>query len=122
MQPGKPTIFGVHPEALVFGLPGNPVSSFIQFELLVRPLIYKMMGYQWDPLTIALPMKDSFQRKSADRHAAIPVLITKDGFVSPVEYHGSAHISALTLADGIITMPVGKKRIEKEEMVYVRQV
>ena len=52
VQPGKPTTFGIHPEALVFGLPGNPVSSFIQFELLVRPLICKMMGYQWNPLTL----------------------------------------------------------------------
>ncbi|MCX6252889.1 MAG: molybdopterin molybdotransferase MoeA [Bacteroidia bacterium] len=122
IQPGKPTTFGVHPKALVFGLPGNPVSSFIQFELLVRPLIYKMMGYQWDPFTIHFPMKDSFSRKSIDRQAWIPVVITKEGFVSPVDYHGSAHISALALADGIIALPVGKKTIEKGEVVSVRQV
>jgi molybdopterin molybdotransferase len=122
IQPGKPTTFGVHPKALVFGLPGNPVSSFIQFELLVRPLICKMMDYQWVPLTIPLPMKDSFSRKSADRQAWIPVVITKYGLVSPVEYHGSAHLSALTLADGIITLPVGKKTIEKGEVVSVRQI
>ena len=122
VQPGKPTTFGVHPEALVFGLPGNPVSSFIQFELLVRPLICKMMGYQWDPLTIPLPMKDSFSRRFAERMAWIPVVITKEGLVSPIEYHGSAHISALALADGIIALPVGKKTIEKGEVVSVRQV
>ncbi|MCX6255708.1 MAG: molybdopterin molybdotransferase MoeA [Bacteroidia bacterium] len=122
IQPGKPTTFGVHPKALVFGLPGNPVSSFIQFELLVRPLICKMMGHQWNPLTIPLPMKDSFSRKSADRQAWIPVVITKEGLVSPIEYHGSAHISALTLADGIIALPVGKKTIEKGEVVSVRQI
>ena len=34
VQPGKPTTFGIHPNAVVFGLPGNPVSSFIQFEIL----------------------------------------------------------------------------------------
>ena len=39
VQPGKPTTFGIHPDAIVFGLPGNPVSSFTQFEMLVRPLI-----------------------------------------------------------------------------------
>jgi molybdopterin molybdotransferase len=122
VQPGKPTIFGVHPEALVFGLPGNPVSSYIQFELLVRPLICKMMGYEFDPVTIPFPMKDSFSRKSADRYSWIPVEITKDGFVSPIEYHGSAHISALSQADGIIALPVGKKTIEKGEVVSVRQV
>lgn len=122
VQPGKPTIFGIHPKALVFGLPGNPVSSFIQFETLVRPLINMMMGYQWIPLTISLPMKDSFSRKSADRQAWIPVVITKEGFVSSIEYHGSAHISALALADGIIALPIGKKTIEKGEVVSVRQI
>ncbi len=44
VQPGKPVTFGVHNQGIVFGLPGNPVSSFIQFELLVRPLMGKMMG------------------------------------------------------------------------------
>ena len=122
VQPGKPTTFGVCPDTLVFGLAGNPVSSFVQFELLVRPLICKMMGYQWDPLTIPLPVKDSFSRKSADRQSWIPVIITKDGLVAPIEYHGSAHISALASAEGIIVIPVGKITIEKGEVVSVRQI
>ncbi|HUX59261.1 MAG TPA: gephyrin-like molybdotransferase Glp [Bacteroidales bacterium] len=122
VQPGKPTTFGLHPDALVFGLPGNPVSSFVQFELLVRPLICKMMNYKWEPLIINLPMKEAFTRKSADRQSWIPVVITNDGLVSPIEYHGSAHISALTLAKGIIAMQAGKKSIEKGEVVGVRQV
>ncbi|MCE5346444.1 MAG: molybdopterin molybdotransferase MoeA [Bacteroidales bacterium] len=122
VQPGKPTTFGTHPDALVFGLPGNPVSSFIQFELLVRPLICKMMGHQWEPLTIDLPVSETFNRRNADRMAFLPVVITGDGSVSPVEYHGSAHISAMALADGIIAIPVGKKSIEKGEIVNVRQV
>jgi len=54
--------------------------------------------------------------------AFIPVKITDDGFVSPVEYHGSAHISALSEADGIVTMPIGKQIFEKGEMVSVRQI
>jgi molybdopterin molybdotransferase len=122
VQPGKPTTFGLHPGAVIFGLPGNPVSSFIQFELLIRPLISKMMGHEWRPVSINLPMKEKFTRRIADRMAFIPVTITNDGFVSPVEYHGSAHISALPEADGIIAMPVGKKMLEKGEIVSVRQI
>jgi len=122
VQPGKPTTFGLHDEAIVFGLPGNPVSSFIQFELLVRPLIGKMMNYIWNPLIIHLPMRESFSRKSSIRQAWIPVLITTDGMLTPIEYHGSAHISALAQADGIITLPVGKKTIEKGELTGVRQI
>jgi molybdopterin molybdotransferase len=122
VQPGKPTTFGVHPKAIVFGLPGNPVSSFLQFELLVRPVICEMMGCQFVPVTFSLPMKDSFTRRTTDRMAWIPVVISKDGRVSPVEYHGSAHISALASADGIIMLPEGKKTIEKGEVVSVRQI
>ena len=122
IQPGKPTTFGVHPDALVFGLPGNPVSSFTQFELLVRPLISEMMGYNLNPFSVNLPMKVSFSRRLADRHAFIPAIITPDGFVTPVEYHGSAHISSLSLADGIISLEAGKKSIEKGEIVNVRQI
>jgi molybdopterin molybdotransferase len=122
IQPGKPTTFGIHPNALVFGLPGNPVSTFTQFELLVRPLICRMMGYDLNPLSVNIPMKVSFSRRLADRQAIIPVIITSDGLVSPVEYHGSAHISSLSLADGIISLEAGKKSIEKGEIVNVRQI
>lgn len=122
VQPGKPTTFGFHPKAPVFGLPGNPVSSFIQFELLVRPLLSKMMGCKWEPLGIKLPMNEKFTRKFAERMAFIPVKITADGFVSPVEFHGSAHISALPEADGIVAMDAGKHFFEKGEIVSVRQI
>lgn len=122
VQPGKPTTFGLHPDAVVFGLPGNPVSSYIMFELLVRPLIAKMMDYNWQPLNIKLPMNEKFSRRFADRMAFIPVTITDDGFVSPVEYHGSAHISAIPEANGIVTVPIGKQTIEEGEIVSVRQI
>ncbi|MBG0859653.1 MAG: hypothetical protein IQL11_09135 [Bacteroidales bacterium] len=122
IQPGKPTTFGVHSHALVFGLPGNPVSSFIMFELLVRPLLMKMMGGQWSPVVFSLPMKKDFTRKITDRLSCIPVSITGDGMVLPVEFHGSAHISAVSAADGIIFMPIGIRTIEKGRIVDVRQI
>lgn len=122
VQPGKPTTFGVHPDCLVFGLPGNPVSSFVQFELLVRPLIYKMMGNDWKPFTCELPMQVSYRRRSSDRLGFVPVLITDQREVFPVEYHGSAHISSMSLADGIIAIPPGINTIDKREIVSVRQI
>lgn len=122
VQPGKPTTFGVHSKAIVFGLPGNPVSSFIQFEMLIKPMIYEMMGHIWKPAIIRLPMKERFTRKFAGRMALIPVVISGEGSVMPVEYHGSAHISALSEADGIISMPAGIDSLEKGEIVSVRQI
>jgi len=122
VQPGKPTTFGVHKKAVVFGLPGNPVSAFLQFELLVRPLICKMMGYDWKPLEIHLPLKKSFSRSFADRMVLIPVAITDDRQALPVEFHGSAHISSMSETFGIVSLPVGIKSIEKGEIVSVRQI
>ncbi|HBH85581.1 MAG: hypothetical protein A2X05_01985 [Bacteroidetes bacterium GWE2_41_25] len=122
VQPGKPTTFGVHPRCLVFGLPGNPVSSFIQFEYLVKPLIFRMMGNQWRPLTIELPMHVSYKRRSSDRLGLVPVIITEERQVLPVEYHGSAHITSLSVADGIIAIPAGKIAINKGEVVSVRLI
>jgi molybdopterin molybdotransferase len=122
VQPGKPTTFGLHSNACVFGLPGNPVSSFIQFEMLVKPLIYKMMGHVFQPNEIQLPMKEKFKRSYSGRMALIPVRITDDRLVAPVEYHGSAHILALSKADGIIKLPLGINIIEKGEIVSVRQI
>lgn len=121
VTPGKPTTFGTAGRKICFGLPGNPVSSFIQFELLVKPLIYKLMGLDFKPLDIQMPMGIEYKRKKADRKAYIPVFI-KDGEVFPVEYHGSAHIHAMTFAEGIIYFPIGVDTLLKGETVHVRQI
>ena len=46
MKPGKPLAFGVRDGTLVFGLPGNPVSAMVSFELFVRPALLRLMGYR----------------------------------------------------------------------------
>jgi molybdopterin molybdotransferase len=105
---------------VVFGLPGNPVSSFIQFEMIIRPFIYKMMGHDWKPYEIRLPIREKVTRKNSGRLALIPVAITDDHSVVPVDYHGSAHITALPYADGTIRFEVGENVIEKGTIVNVR--
>jgi molybdopterin molybdotransferase len=49
VKPGKPVSFGVRESTLVFGLPGNPVSSLVGFELFVRPAVLALQGHA-DPL------------------------------------------------------------------------
>jgi len=122
VKPGKPTTFGVHSKAIVFGLPGNPVSSFIQFEILVRPVINRMMGYDWMALENMLPMAVDYDRKSSVRLEFIPVIINKNMEVLPVDFHGSAHLSALSYADGVITLKPGIRSLVKGEIVNVRQI
>jgi len=119
VQPGKPTTFGVHKKAVVFGLPGNPVSSFIQFETLIWPFICKMMSYEWKPVEQKLPMAVRYERKSSDRMGWVPVIITGEREVLPVEFHGSAHLTAMSDTDGIFAIKAGTKTIEKGEIVSV---
>jgi molybdopterin molybdotransferase len=106
----------------VFGLPGNPVSSFIQFETLVRPLIQRMMASEWRPASLSLPLGVRYERNSATRMGWIPVNIDANGEAIPVEYHGSAHIAALSYSDGIFSMMPGVRSIERGETVRVRYI
>lgn len=122
VKPGKPTVFGKKDDKLIFGLPGNPVSSFFQFELLVKPLLYTLMNLDYSPLIIKLPMASNYQRKNADRLAWIPVQVTDNSEVMPLEYHGSAHIHSLDKANGIIQIPMGKTLLNKGDFVDVRQI
>ena len=121
IQPGKPTVFGVKGNQFVFGLPGNPVSSFNIFELLVKPFLNKMMGADFNPIEIRMPIGKEYRRKKSLRKSFIPVKISS-GNVWPIEYHGSAHIFSFTEADGIISIPIGKTIIKKGEIVNVRQI
>jgi len=121
VQPGKPTVFGVLKNKFIFGLPGNPVSSFNIFEILTKPLIYKLMGYDFKPLEIRLPMGVTYNRKRSERRSFLPVKI-EDGKIWPIDYHGSAHIFALTEANAWISIPVGVSTLNEGDIVDVRQI
>ena len=121
IQPGKPTLFGKYEDKIVFGLPGNPVSSFVLFEMLVRPLILKMMGWQGTLPVFRLPLGTDFTRRKTERKALIPVAI-RNGEVFPVDYHGSAHINAYAGATGIIMMEIGVNEMKKGTLTDVRPV
>jgi len=122
VQPGRPTVFGIKEKQFIFGLPGNPVSSFVQFELLVKPLIYKLSGFDYNPMKIKLPMGKEYSRKRSTRLSWLPVQINNNGEVIPMSYHGSAHINSLTEADGMISVPIGKTELQKGDLVDVRQI
>ncbi|MCK5175916.1 MAG: molybdopterin molybdenumtransferase MoeA, partial [Planctomycetes bacterium] len=122
VKPGKPTVFGISEEAYFFGLPGNPVSTFLQFEILVKPFIYKLMGHDYKPINICMPIEEAVTSKKAKRQRWLPVAITEKGTVMPIEYHGSAHINSLCDADGFVSMDAGVENFEKDEIVKVRLI
>jgi molybdopterin molybdotransferase len=120
VKPGKPTVFGLSEKTYFFGLPGNPVSTFVVFELMVKPFLYKLMGHNYSPVCVQVPLDESVTRKDTERQGWLPVKATDAGTAQPVEYHGSAHIPALCTADGLISMPIGVAKIEKASLVRVR--
>jgi molybdopterin molybdotransferase len=120
VQPGKPVIFATKASQYIVALPGNPVSSFVQFELLVKFLINLISGCRDTAIELNLPMGVDIQRKKNVRKAFYPVRISAEGTVFPVEYHGSAHIHSYINADGILTLEIGKSGIKKGELAHVR--
>ncbi|MBN1820913.1 MAG: molybdopterin molybdotransferase MoeA [Prolixibacteraceae bacterium] len=125
VKPGQHTTFAIKEisegqKKYIIGLPGNPVSSFIQFELFVKPLIYKFQGKSWKDVTLPLKISQDFRRKKSDRTEFLPVILTAENEVELIKYNGSAHIHAYHNAFGFISMAIGKNEIKKGETVYVR--
>jgi molybdopterin molybdotransferase len=120
VKPGKPTVFGASEQGYCFGLPGNPVSTFVVFELLVKPFLYKLMGHDYSPVHVQMRLDGTLTRKDTDRQNWNPVRITSEETVEPVQYHGSAHLSALCGAGGLVPMEIGVASIGRGTSVRVR--
>lgn len=120
IKPGQHTTFASKKCKYIIGLPGNPVSSFIQFEVFAKPFLLKLMNYEQPEYRLPLAISHDFSRKKTDREECLPVQITDKNEVQLVNYHGSAHIHAYHQAFGFITIPAGKTEIKKGEFVDVR--
>ncbi len=126
LKPGKPLWFGVSSArpgvTLVFGLPGNPVSSLVCFELFVRPAIQILSGRACEirrSLRARLT-KEHFHR--SDRPTYWPAAMTEcDGerLVEPLAWQGSADLRTLANANGLAFFPPGERRFTAGESVDV---
>jgi len=122
VNPGRPMVFGISNDAFCFGLPGNPASTFIMFELLVKPFLYKMTGHDFKPVVFQKSLESTITRKKTERDSWLPVIFKENGKIASIEYHGSAHINALCKADGLVCMPAGVAEIKEGTAVTVRQI
>ena len=121
VKPGKHLLFGKRDNHFVLGLPGNPVSSFVLFEMLVKPLLASLMGNAEEPRWLFVPLSLAYSRKKDDTLFFIPVSLN-NGTAVPLEYHGSAHINAYTGANGIMEVPVGVCSLKEGDLVHVRPI
>ena len=120
IKPGNPMTFSQKGNKYCFGLSGNPVSSLVQFELLAKPALYKLLGAKYKPLRMQVKLNFTIQRKKADRIGIVPVLINEEGLVDQIPFNGSAHINALVFANALMEFPAGEFNLKKGESVYVR--
>ncbi|HEY3321804.1 MAG TPA: molybdopterin molybdotransferase MoeA [Planctomycetota bacterium] len=124
VKPGKPTAFATKPGKVVFGLPGNPLSVFLMFHLMVLRAVARLTGSESRTKTFALPLAAGFKRRKAERAEFVPATVTPNGLVLPLECHGSAHLLSLTHADGFFAVPLGAKEVTagtRVEFMMVRQ-
>lgn len=122
IKPGRPTLFAFKDNKYIFGLPGNPVSTFVVFERLVKPFLFKLMGNEYKPVLLKGYLKNSYKRKKISRTFYVPAIIDNNNEVDLLEYHGSAHIHSLGKANCLLEIPKGIAEINKGDIVYVRQI
>jgi len=117
VKPGKPMTYASAPGKVVFGLPGNPVSVYLTFHLFVLRAVALMTGAAAGLREFSLGLATDYQRRRAERVEYVPCKLTCDGAVKPVEYHGSAHLYALTEADGFFIVPTGVTELRAGDTV-----
>jgi molybdopterin molybdotransferase len=121
VKPGKPTLFARKGEQYAFGLPGNPVSTFIIFEVFVKTLLYRMMGIKNEPAYIKAILAEEIKRRDSERVEFRPVRM-EGNRVYPLPYYGSSHLNALASAAGLIRIEQDVNFLEKGTGVDVRQI
>jgi molybdopterin molybdotransferase len=110
MQPGMPQGFGHVEGKPFFGLPGNPVSVFVSFEVFIRPALRKMMGRRqlFRPEITARLEADVTGPKDKTQFARVRVRRTADGWVAaPTGGRGSNLIATVSRANGLAIVPPG---------------
>jgi molybdopterin molybdotransferase len=120
IKPGNPMTFSQKGDKYCFGLSGNPVSSLIQFEMIAKPVIYKLLGANYRPFRIKAPLSFDFKQRFADRLILKPVIINENGLVESVPFNGSADINALVFANALMEIQLGQTEILKGGLAYVR--
>jgi len=105
MRPGKPFVFGRLGEKFLFGLPGNPVSAFVTFLLLVRPALRRWQGEHDVALPIRRGVLGEAISNSGDRRHFVRVRMDQEGNVFSAGKQASHALASLAAADGLLDVP-----------------
>ncbi len=123
VRPGKPVAFAVRGETLVFGLPGNPVSSLVAFELFVRPALRALQGAEPGPFYLPGRLDGTLRRNDARDDLVRATLRADDEAVwlKPLSGQSSHMIVRAAAADVLVRVPRGEGELGPGSNVrYVR--
>jgi len=122
IRPGKPAVFGMCQGKPVFGLPGNPVSTMVTFELFVVPAIDLLSGAEARPLPLVEARLVETMREKTGLTHFLPARVEWRGArpeVKPLRWQGSGDIAALAHANCFLVVPAEKETLETGEHVSV---
>lgn len=122
MTPGKPLAFGRWGETPVFGLPGNPVSSLVSFELFVRPALLRMAGHtRIYRRLLRATMEDSVGKRAGMPHFLRVTLREEQGrwFASSTGAQGSGVLRSMSRAHGLAVAEESWQRVERGTELWV---
>ncbi len=122
MKPGKPLAFGHIGGKPTFGLPGNPVSSMVSFEMFVRPALLRMMGHTHIYRSVvSARIKEEFHKSDERKHFVRVFLSQKEGrfFASITGAQGSGILRSMSLANGLAVIDEERMHVNDGEDVPV---
>jgi molybdopterin molybdotransferase len=125
IKPARPLAFGTVGHTPAFGLPGNPVSSMVSFEVFVRPFLRKAMGHAILERPVVKAVLTERVRKAPGRRFFLRAVVTPDGAggyrVRTTGSQGSGVLTSMVLANGIMDLPEPLEGpLEPGETVAVR--
>lgn len=123
IRPGQPLAFGKIQGKLAFGLPGNPVSSMVTFEQLVRPAMLKMGGHRsYGRPVVQAVFQEKFSKRNDRRHFLRGILSREDNVltVRTTGDQGSGILTSMVKANGLIDVPEEVERLNPGDTVNVQ--
>jgi molybdopterin molybdotransferase len=124
LRPGKPTVFARLPNGtLVFGLPGNPVSVAVTFNLFARTALLAMQGATEPALKHETAVLARSVKGNVERESYLPAQLTTndDGqlIAFPLKWGGSSDFVAFALTTALVVVPAGTRSLEADSVVRV---
>jgi molybdopterin molybdotransferase len=120
IQPGQPLVFGRAGGKFFFGLPGNPSSTMVTFEIFARAALELLAGQEDMALPMPLARLTSEFRHRIGITRFLPARLSADGVeVTPVNWHGSGDVPALTRANAFLVVDPDRAEYARGELIRV---